>query len=289
MKAAANSLIVTGVFAFFGGLAFWLVPHIPGCATVPVTGPDPTPSIADVQNIDKAVAGDIGTRADRIDASASGIASKASAMKTQVFGPALYDIRTNTAGLRVDQGQLQSTQAQLTQASTDVTSLQKTNQTLTDQVTKLKAANAAALHNLLMILIVLCVVGIGASGALVYIGNLTVAIPLAIGCAGTLVTAIIVSSYSVWLAIAGGVLVLAGIGYVCYQVFVQKKALSQVISTSEAAKMVMTDHARMFTFGNGPVTGQAHVLQDESTQRLVKQIRSKVVTAPSVQPVPMSH
>jgi hypothetical protein len=43
MKAAANSLIVTGVFAFFGGLAFWLVPHIPGCATVPVTGPDPTP------------------------------------------------------------------------------------------------------------------------------------------------------------------------------------------------------------------------------------------------------
>jgi hypothetical protein len=277
-----KSLIVTGICSLIGGFAFWLIPHLQGCAAVSGPVADPKPSIADVAGVNKAVADDIGNRATSIDASTSGINSKTPSTLKPVFGPFLNTISTQTAGLREDQGKLETTQTQLTQASADVTGLQTQVKDLTTANQKLTAANQSALRFVMMLLIGLSVLGVAASAGLVYLGNLKVAIPLAIACVTTLVLSIIVSSYAVWLAIGGGIILLGGIGYLIYQAVTNKNALVQTVKTAEAAKMTMTDHARLFTFGNGPVTGQAHVIQSPKTQALVAAVRGQVTKAVSV-------
>lgn len=133
-----------------------------------------------------------------------------------------------------------------------------------------------------------CFAGLVLSGVLIFMGQ-TWAKGVSIACAAGLALSLFLAQtlqFIPW--VVGGIL-----GIVALVVLIEiikknnlidlfKKATAQVVKTAETAKPFMTLEGRRKVFGEGPIVGLAHVIQDESTMKIVSDVRENISTASSV-------
>jgi hypothetical protein len=257
--------------------------------TTPKMLPDPLKPIDAVSKTTADVSKGMGTVADNIDKHVVEVRKATPAPLVPKIGPQLDGINTETGTLRTLRGQLDGTQTELTQAKDDVNSLTDLNTKQAADIKKLTDEKNSALRNLMIWVILLSVVGVGVSGALVYTGQMW-GISIGFGCLITLGLAIFITQYSMWFAIGAVVLLLGGLGYVAYQLFIRKKTATQLVQTVEANKMAMSVPARLHLFGNGGIPGHVDLIQSATTKEFVQKVRSgnKVHLAPAVTPVSLA-
>ena len=138
------------------------------------------------------------------------------------------------------------------------------------------AAQKDATRKTLRWLIVICVIGGGASVALMIFGSFAVGSTLLAGCAATLTLAIAVDQYLEWIAIGGLVVIAAAIAYAIYQMYSRKKALQEVVQTTEIAKRNLPPEERRRLFGYREEPGLAMAIQSKPTEKMVESIRKEL-------------
>lgn len=266
--------------AIGGALAFmiWIgVAHLSGCANK-ATQADPKPYIENVADVNKSVAARLPERADKIDANTDTIQKTVSPTVQIKIGPAVTGIRTETAGLRDDAARLQDTLKTLDDAKAAVGQLRASEAKLKAAVTKLEDEKKQGTRKLVGALVTMSILGLGISAAVFASGN-KAGMFGGIGCLVTLVAAVVVGWYSFWLALAAGVVLIAGVGFVVHRMLAERRATEELVQTGEAAKQLMTHAARQAIYGDGAIPGKADLMQSESTQALVKTARGKKTTA----------
>ena len=120
-----------------------------------------------------------------------------------------------------------------------------------------------------------CVVGAGACAAMaVFFGNIKGGLTGAAACIIIMTLAIAVGQYMMYIAIAGGIIVIGTLGVLAYQLFVQRRAISDNVWTQEVAKRNMPVDIREKIYGIGKGKGQAGKIQSATTQKIIKNIKS---------------
>ncbi len=134
----------------------------------------------------------------------------------------------------------------------------------------------SALHKTLQWLIVGCIVGCGAFIVLFFYTGSKGGLFAAGGCGLVLIIAIFVNMYIVWLAIAGGVLLLLMVGWLLYNIYIKNKAFSEVVSTVEVTKTGLTLDKKAELFGKDGEIGLMNKIQSTSTIDLIKKEKAKM-------------
>jgi len=132
------------------------------------------------------------------------------------------------------------------------------------------------IHKMLQWLIVACIVGVGVSIVVFFMSGSKLGITGAAACGVVLVVAIAIETYFVYFAIAGGVLLIGVVGFLIYNVWVQRKALNEVVDTVEVTKDNLASDVKEKIFGAGDDNGIMKKIQSPSTMRIVKQTKSKL-------------
>jgi len=88
--------------------------------------------------------------------------------------------------------------------------------------------------------------------------------------------AIFIETYFIYVAIFGGLILLALIGALIYTVIVKNKAFSQVVDTVEVAKSALSIDKKAKLFGEDGQTGIMDKIQSPSTMDLVKKEKAKM-------------
>lgn len=126
-------------------------------------------------------------------------------------------------------------------------------------------------------LILGCVVGIGASVALLAQGN-KLGLASAAACAVTLALAITLSQHFTLIAWIGLGIILAVVGLVAWQAWQQRRAIKELVLTAEATKPALSQAEKERIFGTGDGRGLAGQLQHPATEKLVADERAKART-----------
>jgi hypothetical protein len=265
-----------------------LMTLIVGCVTAKEFEASPKPQIENVLEVNRSVGEGVGQAAQTIDQHVDEVDSKTERspeIRTDIL-PNLSGIRVETGNLREMQGRLQATEAELESAIELSNDLEGSLVDLRKKNAELQEENKSFLRKLTAMVIVLSIVGVGAAAAMLWTGN-KLGITVGVMSLATLATALIVTQYALWFAIGGGVLVLAGLAYVAYELWNRNRVSEELVATVEANKMAMRDEARQFLFGNGPIKGHINMIQSSTTQKFVDNVkrRGKVKKAPSVEPV----
>lgn len=244
------------------------------CAGVGSVVPDPVKPIQSALTTTTNVSKGITKNADSIDQHVIAVRKATPEPLIPQIGPHLDGINHDTDELRGLKGQLDAAQASLVDAKKQANALQDLSRKQADRIAKLEEEKKSALHQLMVWVILLSVVGVGVAGSLVYTGNMW-GISLGFGCLITLGLAIFITQYSMWFAIGAAALCVLGLGYVVYQLVIRKKAATELVQTVEADKQAMSDPARLHLFGNGAIPGHVDLIQSESTKKFVAKTRSK--------------
>ena len=148
---------------------------------------------------------------------------------------------------------------------------------LTEENAKLNENAKIGINRMLKWIIGACVVGAGACAAMaVFFGNIKGGLTGIISCVLIIALATAVSQYIMYIAITGVVIVIGTLGVLGYQLFIQRRAISDNVWTQEVAKRDMTTELREKIYGAGKDKGQAGLIQSETTQKIVKNIKSKL-------------
>lgn len=124
-------------------------------------------------------------------------------------------------------------------------------------------------------LIFLSIIGIGASVALAVSGNVKSGIIGAAASGAVLFTSIVLATHAVLIATIGVVIVILISVILLRELWLRRKAITEVITTAELAKLSLPKAARDRIFGAGDDTGKAGDLQSTATQRIVSKVRGK--------------
>jgi len=141
---------------------------------------------------------------------------------------------------------------------------------------KLQEDLKSGMAKLLRFIIGGCIIGIGIFGALAAFGNIKGGIFGAAGCGITLVLAIVVGQHVVLIGWIGLAIVLFGIGLAAYHIYTQKRALHEVILTTEEVKKDLPLETKNKIFGINPDLGIAGRLQSSITKTIVQKEREKI-------------
>ncbi len=134
----------------------------------------------------------------------------------------------------------------------------------------------SALHNLMKWLIVGCAVGAGVLGVFGFLYSSKFILTLSVVCIVVMSIAIFVETYFVYVAIAGGVILLSLVGLVVYNIIVRKRAFKEVVDTVEVAQENLSNEDRKKLFGGIGETGIMDGLQSKNTMALVQKEKSKM-------------
>jgi hypothetical protein len=146
-----------------------------------------------------------------------------------------------------------------------------------EKIIKLEENAKAGLNKMLKWIIGACVIGAGACAAMaVFFGNIKGGLTGAAACIVIMTLAIAVSQYMMYIAIAGGIIVVGTLGVLGYQLFIQRRAISDNVWTQEVAKRNMSEAIREKIYGTGEGKGQAGKIQSATTQKIIKNIKSKL-------------
>lgn len=235
---------------------------------------------------------DVATRAEKIDEHTTNIETKAPPETKEVFGPEISGIRTETKGLREDSAtliaveqKLKDTQTQLLEQQQKIqnyTAFAKESeiqrQKLQDKIKELESSNAKMLRTMLSWIVVVCVIGIGASLVIGFFFKTPAAFMVAAGCVATMGIAVAVTLYLqqiAWVALAVlGLGFLGAVVYVFFQIKNRDTAVKELVHTGEIAKTYLPPTVREKIFGNAVEPGVAHQIQSGATMQLVNRVRS---------------
>ena len=133
-------------------------------------------------------------------------------------------------------------------------------------------------------IVALCVLGLGASAALLVAGS-KIGIALAVGSGTSLVASVVLSQWLVPIAIIGGLIALLGLGLLVWRIWSQRNTLKvqdlgliELVSTVETAKNYLSAASKKIMFGGKDedgYRGEAGKIQSLSTQAIVAKARGK--------------
>lgn len=289
--------IAAGVAAFVA-LMVTLVINFPpsGCTPETKVVNNPGPALESVETTTKTVAQDLPVRANRIDNSADNITKIVATDAPKVAGKVGENttaIKVQTEGVRNDAVKLTETTPSIEKAKDDTASLIKANNDLKAKNDKLVADKNSSLRKLTGFLIIGSIIGIGVGVAL-FFSNTPIGMAwggtVILGSGAALVASIVVGYYSLWLMVGVAALALGGLGYAMWRFYVQHKTNKELVQTVEAAKQLMPEDERLGMFGHGAVPGAAHLIQSDTTQKVVQNIRNQIpetnlAQVPPVQPL----
>jgi hypothetical protein len=231
--------------------------------------------------------------AQKIDKSLIFIKQDALTAKTQspATAPLMTSIEKNANDIAGESSKLKQTSSNLAKAGVKLeisgrtidsyvqraVDAEKQNETLEGEVAKLEENAKAGLDRMLKWIIGACVVGAGACAAVaIFFGNIKGGLTGAAACIIIMTLAIAVSQYMMYIAIGGGLIVLGTFGVLGYQLFIQRRAISDNVWTQEVAKRHMTDDLKEKIYGIGKDKGQAGAIQSATTQKIIKNIKDKL-------------
>ncbi len=145
-----------------------------------------------------------------------------------------------------------------------------------DDLKKKLKEKDSEMDRILTYIIVGCVILAGLFGVFfVFYGN-KIGLVGAAGCAVVMAVAIFVKTYFMYLAIFGGVIIVALIGGLVYTVIIRKRAFKQVVDTVEVVKDNMPAETKTKLFGGEGETGIMDTIQTNATMKLIKAEKAKI-------------
>lgn len=186
------------------------------------------------------------------------------------------EIMEATMAIKATGEVLEGTKEEANKANKALTTLVKNNEKLKEELKKAKEAKNSQLHRTLQWIIAGCVVGCGAFIVLFFLTGSKGGLLAAGGCGLVLVIAIFVDMYIAWLAIAGGIILLAMVGVLLYNIYVKNKAFKEVVNTVEVTRDNMTEEDLKKVFGENGQTGIMDSIQSPETMALVKKAKSGI-------------
>ncbi len=141
---------------------------------------------------------------------------------------------------------------------------------------KLENDRDASLHKALRYLIVGCILLTGVFAVLFVLHGSKFGLTGAAICAVVCAIAIFVEAYFIYVAIAGGLILLGLIGALVYQIIVRNRAFKEVVDTVEVAQDSLDPAAKDRLFGGNGETGMMDTIQSPGTMALVKKEKEKM-------------
>ena len=126
-------------------------------------------------------------------------------------------------------------------------------------------------------LLLIGILGVGASFFLIVQGNLKWGIGGAVACGTVLALSVTLIEHLQIIAWVGSAIIILLIVYALWQAWIQRQALKQTVLTAELAKDKMDIVAKAVVFGkdeDGKDHGEAGKIQTKSTEKLIKKIRT---------------
>jgi hypothetical protein len=235
----------------------------------------------------------INISADDILASATKIDEKVIDIKqeTKVATPSMAIIEKSADDISTESSKLKETSRNLSKAGVRleisgktidgyykrIAETEKDNEKLTKENTKLNEDMKSGLNKMLKWIVGGCVIGAGACAAMaLFFGNIKGGLFGATTCIIVMVLAIAVGQYMIYIAIAGILAIIATLGVLGYQLFVQRRAISDNVWTQEVAKKHMSSDLKEKIYGDGKKKGKAGIIQSATTQKIVKNIKNNL-------------
>ena len=154
---------------------------------------------------------------------------------------------------------------------------EKVNADLTDENLQLKEDVKTGMNKMLKWIVGGCLIGAGACAAMaLFFGNIRGGMAGAAACLTIMTLAIAVGQYMAYIALAGIIVIIGSLGLLGYQLFVQRKAISDNVWTQEVVKRNLSKELKDKLYGGVGESGQAGIIQSKSTQKIVKQIKRKL-------------
>jgi hypothetical protein len=145
---------------------------------------------------------------------------------------------------------------------------------------KAEADRDSALHKAIRWLILASIVGAAALGVFGLMYGSKMCLTLSAVCIVIMSMAIFIEAYFVYLAIGGGIILLALLGLLIYNVVSERmksaKAIKEIVDTVEITQEHLSDDDRIKLFGGRGKTGIMDGLQSKSTMELIQKEKSKM-------------
>jgi len=133
------------------------------------------------------------------------------------------------------------------------------------------------MQKMLRWVIVASIIGAGGLGVFGFLYGNKLSLTLSLVCIVVMSIAIFVSTYLIYIIIFGGIILIALIGLLVYNIIAQKKAFSQVVETVEIVKTGLSTDKKEELFGKDGQTGIMDSIQNPTTINLVKKEKSKML------------
>ena len=170
-------------------------------------------------------------------------------------------------------GKLKIAETKALQINIDSKILIKERNEAIEERDKLKADIQSRITVMLKWIIGASIVGIGVFGALIVFGNIKGGIFGAVSCVITMILAITIGEHFALIAWIGLGILIFGIGIFLYYIYTERKAIKEIITTTEETKKFINDKDRNKIFGDN---GFANLTHSKNTINLVKKERNKI-------------
>jgi ABC-type multidrug transport system fused ATPase/permease subunit len=244
-------------------------------------------------NIEEA-SSDIAKEANNINQAASEVQNKIPTEIKSKVDSHLKNIKESSISILKDTtkinkaaAELVSAESLLENASDKVSITEDALDDMTDErdaalkkLSKAEADRDSALHKAIRWLILASIVGAGALGVFGLMYGSKMCLTLSAVCIVVMSMAIFIEAYFVYLAIGGGVILLALLGLLIYNVVSERmkaaKAIKEIVDTVEVTQEHLSDDDRIKLFGGRGKTGIMDGLQSKSTMELIQKQKNKL-------------
>lgn len=120
--------------------------------------------------------------------------------------------------------------------------------------------------------VLVCLAGIGLSVFLLMQGN-KLGMAFGVAFVATMVLAIAISKHLALIAWIGTGSLVALAGFFGWRVWINRRAITELVDTAECAKDELNPDSRAVVFGKGDTHGVAGRIQSRATEKIVKEVR----------------
>jgi hypothetical protein len=188
----------------------------------------------------------------------------------------VQQINTSVAGLRGANSLLDNAEKKISNIEQALQKIEKERDTAIKDKNKAIQDKNSQMHKALRWLIVGCILLAGVFAVLFVLHGSKFGLTGAAICAVVCAIAIFVQTYFVYMAIAGGIILLGLVGILIYNIVIKNKAFKEVVKTVEVVQDNITTKIKEKLFGGEGETGLMNTIQSASTMALVKKEKSKL-------------
>ncbi len=249
--------------------------------------------VTSVTQVIETSADDIYISAENIDKGVIAIkqTSKETTAQSPGTAPLMANIEKNADDIAIESRKLKETSLKLSKAGVKLEisgrtidgyvnraiDAEKANEDLAEENAKLNENIKSGMNRMLKWIVGGCLIGAGACAAMaLFFGNVRGGLFGAATCIIIMTLAIAVGEYMMYIAAAGILAIVATLGVLGYQLFIQRRAISDNVWTQEVIKRNLPLDLKEKIYGGLNEKGQAGQIQSETTQRIVRSIKSKM-------------